>query len=114
MAKQLHVILNSHIDPVWIWDRPSGRSVWLNTMRSTVTLLEEFKDAKFTCSSTALYRWLKETDPGLFRRIVQLAEEGRWENVGGWEVQSDALISRTETPRSSLSCSLNLRWLVEK
>ncbi|MBQ6470383.1 MAG: hypothetical protein IJJ33_00235 [Victivallales bacterium] len=89
--------MNSHIDPVWIWDRPSGRSVWLNTMRSTVTLLEEFQDAKFTCSSTALYRWLKETDPGLFRRIVLLADAGRWENVGGWEVQSDALISRAET-----------------
>lgn len=96
MRKKLYVICNSHLDPVWIWNRSSGRSAWLNTMHSVVRMMHDFMDLKFTCSSSALYRWIEETDPALFRKIAALAEAKRWEIVGGWEVQSDVIISRTE------------------
>ncbi len=95
--KRLHVIANSHIDPVWLWRRSSGRTSWLNTVRSVVRIMDEQPDIKFTCSSAALYRWIDETDPGLFKRLQELVREQRWEIVGGWEVQSDAIICRPET-----------------
>ena len=93
-AKQIYAIGNSHLDPIWLWPRASGRSSMLNTVRSVVKLMEEFPDFKFSCSSADLYRWCEERDPGLFRRVVELVREGRWEPVGGWEVQSDAVITR--------------------
>jgi hypothetical protein len=43
-AKQLHVIFNTHIDPVWIWSRRSGRNAWLNSIASNVALLKENPD----------------------------------------------------------------------
>ena len=96
MKKKIYVICNSHLDPVWLWNRSSGRSAWLNTMHSVIRIMEDFPDLKFTCSASTLYRWVEETDPALFRKISAMVERNRWEIVGGWEVQSDVIISRTE------------------
>ncbi len=95
-AEKLYVIGNGHIDPVWIWRRSSGRNAWVNTVTSTVKIMEEFPMVKFSCSSAALYRWIEETEPALFRKIAKLVEAGRWEIVGAWEVQSDVILSRPE------------------
>ncbi|MBR4124678.1 MAG: hypothetical protein IKR13_00610, partial [Victivallales bacterium] len=92
----MHVIFNTHIDPVWIWSRRSGRNAWLNSIASNVTLLKENPGLKFVCSASALYRWVEECAPALFRDLQALVKEGRWELVGGWEVQSDAILSRLE------------------
>ena len=97
MPGKLYLITNSHMDPVWIWDRSSGRSSWLNTIYSTIRLMDENPDIKFSCSSASLYRWIEECDAGLFRRIAELVAAGRWEIVGGWEVQSDVMLARPET-----------------
>ena len=96
MAEKLFVISNSHLDPVWIWRRRAGRTAWINTMHSVVRTMARHPEMKFSCSSSAQYRWIEENEPGLFRAIARLIEEGRWEIVGGWEVQSDAIIARTE------------------
>ena len=94
---KLYIIANSHIDPVWIWSLSSGRSSWLNTLHSTVKIMEEYPDLKFTCSAAACFRYIEDCDPALFRKIAKLVENGRFEIVGGWEVQSDTIISRTDT-----------------
>jgi len=96
MKKRLYAICNTHLDPVWIWNRRSGRCAWLNTMHSVVRMMREFPELKFSCSAAALYRWVEETDPALFAAIAELVAARRWEIVGGWEVQSDAAISRPE------------------
>ncbi|MBR4957590.1 MAG: hypothetical protein IKZ31_07500, partial [Lentisphaeria bacterium] len=96
MAEKLFVISNSHLDPVWIWRRRSGRTAWINTMHSVVRTMARHPEMKFSCSSSAQYRWIEENEPGLFRSIARLIEQGRWEIVGGWEVQSDAIIARAE------------------
>lgn len=96
MAEKLFVISNSHLDPVWIWRRRAGRTAWINTMHSVVRTMSRHPEMKFSCSSAAQYRWIEENEPGLFRAIAKLIEQGRWEIVGGWEVQSDAIIARTE------------------
>ncbi|MCQ2396682.1 MAG: hypothetical protein MJ106_03170 [Lentisphaeria bacterium] len=97
MTERLHVICNSHLDPVWIWRRSSGRFAWLNTMHSGVRMMSRHSELKFSCSSAAQYRWIEETDQTLFENIRSLVREGRWEIVGGWEVQSDAIIAGTES-----------------
>lgn len=97
MAEKIYLITNSHLDPVWLWNRSSGRSAHLNTMHSVVRMMDEFPDLKFNCSSASLYRNIEEYDPSLFERIGELVREKRWDIVGGWEVQSDVIISRPET-----------------
>ncbi len=95
-SRKLHIITNSHIDPIWIWNRSSGRCSWNNTIATVVRMMKLYPELKFSCSASTLYRWIEETDPRLFRDISALVGEKRWEVVGGWEVQSDAIISRTE------------------
>ena len=97
MKKKLYIICNSHLDPIWLWNRSSGRSSWLNTMHSVIRIMDENPDLKFTCSSTALYRFIEEIDLALFKRIAALVKKKRWEIVGGWEVQSDVILSRPQT-----------------
>ena len=90
--KTIHLIANSHIDPVWLWNRSSGRSSWGNTMHSVVRIMKKYPEMKYSCSSSALYRWIEETDRRLFQDIKALIQEKRWEIVGGWEVQSDTIL----------------------
>ena len=65
MAEKLFVISNSHLDPVWIWRRRSGRTAWINTMHSVVRTMARHPEMKFSCSSSAQYRWIEENEPGL-------------------------------------------------
>ena len=93
-SRALSVIANAHIDPVWLWNRSSGRCSWNTTIMNAVRLMKRYPELIFTCSASTLYRWIEETDRRLFNDIRQLVKEGRWEIVGGWEVQSDVIISR--------------------
>jgi alpha-mannosidase len=88
-TKTLHLICQAHLDPVWIWPRRDGYSEALTTIGSAVSFLESEPDMRFTRSSAAVYRWIQEADPGLFRAILDLVRAGRWEVVNGWEVQPD-------------------------
>ena len=65
-------------------------------MHSVVRMMHAHPLLTFSCSTAALYRWVEDTEPALFREIAKLVEAGRWEIVGGWEVQADAIISSPE------------------
>lgn len=95
--RRLNVIANTHMDPVWLWDRSAGRNSWNSTIQSVVRMMTDFPEITFSCSTTAMYRWIEETDTGLFTEIQELVRQGRWEIVGGWEVESDTIISRYQT-----------------
>lgn len=93
----LHLICQAHLDPVWIWPRRDGVSEALTTIASAVRFLREEPDMRFTRSSTAVYQWIAEADPGLFREVQDLMAAGRWEIVNGWVVQPDCNLSLSES-----------------
>lgn len=97
--KKIHIIINSHMDPVWLWNRSIGRRAWTNTASSVLKMMRRHDEIRFTCSSSAMYRWIEETEPGMFAEIRSLVREGRWELIGGWEVQSDAITASAESIR---------------
>ena len=39
--KEVHLICNAHIDPIWQWDWPEGVSAALATFRSAADLFEK-------------------------------------------------------------------------
>ncbi len=95
-AKKLYVIGNSHMDPIWLWRLREGRSTWLNTCRSVVRIMKKYPFLKFCRSSSSCYEWVEACDPALFAEIRQLIDAGRWELVGGWVEQSDAIVTPGE------------------
>ena len=96
-GRTLHLIGNSHIDPVWLWQWPEGYEEIRATFRSALDLMEEYPELIFTCDSAAYYEWVEEVDPAMFDEIRSRVAEGRWEIVGGWWVEPDCNIPSGES-----------------
>ena len=86
--KQVHLICNAHIDPIWHWDWQEGAGAVLSTFRSAVNLAREF-DYVFCHNEAAIYKYVEEYDPGLFEEIKALVKAGKWHIMGGWYLQPD-------------------------
>ncbi|MBP5273869.1 MAG: hypothetical protein ILO36_02900 [Abditibacteriota bacterium] len=103
--KTLHMIANSHIDPVWLWDKYEGIDEVINTFRSACDRLDENPDLRFTASSVMFYKWTKELAPDVFARIKKYVAEGRWEAVGRWLVEHDVNLPLAESFDNSIRIS---------
>ncbi len=80
----VHLILNAHIDPVWLWPWAAGVDETIATCRSACDRLDANPDAIFTRGEAWGYRMVETIDPELFARIRGHVASGRWEIVGGW------------------------------
>ncbi len=87
--RQLHMIGNAHLDPVWLWPWQEGYQEARATFRSAIDRMDEYPDFVFTCDQIVLLSWVEESDPELFERIRERVAEGRWVNAGGWWVEPD-------------------------
>ena len=88
----IHMIGNSHIDPVWLWRWHEGCQVVRSTFRKVLNLMKEFPEFIFTSSSAAFYEWIENIEPEMFNEIKQMINNGRWVIVGGWWVEPDCNI----------------------
>jgi alpha-mannosidase len=88
-SRVLHMIGNSHLDPVWLWPWQEGYQEARATFKSVLERMEEYPDFVFTCDQIVLLSWVEEQDPELFERIRERVAEGRWVNAGGWWVEPD-------------------------
>ena len=86
--KEVHLICNAHIDPIWQWDWPEGASAVLSTFQSAVNLAEEI-DYVFCHNEVTVYKYVEEYAPALFKRIQELVKLGKWHIMGGWYLQPD-------------------------
>ena len=86
--KEIHLICNAHIDPIWQWDWQEGVSAVLSTFRSAVNLAREF-DYIFCHNEVTVYKYAEEYAPDLFEEIKALVKEGKWHIMGGWYLQPD-------------------------
>ena len=87
--KNIHMIGNTHIDPVWLWQKAEGMQEVKSSFASALDRLDEFPNFKFTQSSISFLAWMKENCPEQFERIRARVAEGRWEIVGGMWVEPD-------------------------
>ncbi|MBD2868794.1 alpha-mannosidase [Paenibacillus arenilitoris] len=95
--KQLYMIGNAHLDPVWLWQWQEGFQETKATFRSALDRMSESDDFIFTSSSAAMYEWVENNDPAMFEEIKQRVKEGRWHIVGGWWIQPDCNIPSGES-----------------
>ena len=93
--KKLHLICNSHIDPVWMWDWEEGLGTAISTFYQAAEFCDEF-DYIFCHNEAILYEFIEQYDPVLFARIQKLVKEGKWHIMGGWYLQPDCNIPSGE------------------
>lgn len=93
---RFHLIGNSHLDPVWLWDWREGLNEGIITCRTILRLMEEFPELTYIRGETSIYRHIQEHDRPTFDRIRELIEAGRWDVVGGTLCQPDTNLPATE------------------
>ena len=93
--KELHLICNAHLDPVWQWDWNEGAAAALATFYSAAELADEY-DYIFCHNEALLYEWIERYDPALFSRIKELVAAGKWHIMGGWYCQPDCTVPSGE------------------
>ena len=86
--KKLHLICNSHLDPVWMWDWEEGLGESISTFHQAELFCQEF-DYIFNHNEAVLYEFIEEHDPELFARIQEQVKAGKWHIMGGWYLQPD-------------------------
>ena len=86
--KEVHLICNAHLDPIWQWEWEEGAAAALSTFRSAADLADEF-DYIFCHNEVTLYKYIEEYAPALFARIKELIRIGKWRIMGGWYLQPD-------------------------
>ena len=94
--KELHLICNSHIDPVWQWDWNEGITATLATFWQAVRFSEEY-DYIFCHNESILFEWIEMYDSTLFEEITRLVKAGKWHIMGGWYIQPDCNIPAGES-----------------
>ncbi|MBQ3080403.1 MAG: alpha-mannosidase [Clostridia bacterium] len=87
--REIHLISNAHIDPVWQWEWEEGAAAAVSSFRAAADFLDEFDDYIFCHNEALLYKWVEEYEPALFSRIQAHVKSGRWRIMGGWYLQSD-------------------------
>lgn len=110
--RQVYLIGNAHIDPVWLWRKGEGMAEVLSTFRSALDRMNEFPDYVFTCACAYYYEFVADVDPDMMREIRARVTEGRWVVVGGTWVQTDMNIPCAEAfARQELYSQRTLRRL---
>ena len=94
--KELHLVCNAHLDPVWMWDWKEGASEAISTFYSAVELSDEF-DYVFCHNEVLLYEFIEKYDPALFEKIKKLVKSGKWRIMGGWYLQPDVIAPTGES-----------------
>ena len=112
MKKNVYLIGNAHLDPVWLWQWQEGFAEIKATFRSALDRMKEFDDFIFTSACGSYYMWIEQIDPAMFEEIRTRVREGRWCLVGGWFLQPDCNIPCGESfARHAL---ITQRYFLEK
>lgn len=94
--KEVHLICNAHLDPIWQWEWEEGAASALSTFRAAADLADEF-DYVFCHNEVTLYKYIEEYAPTLFARIQDLINQGKWHIMGGWYLQPDVNMPNGES-----------------
>jgi alpha-mannosidase len=108
----IHLIANSHIDPVWLWDRYEGVDEVINTFRSACDRLDEYPELKFSASSIVFYKWVEQYAPDVFERVKAHVNAGSWEITGGWLVEADCNLPTAASFHKS--AELSRRYMADR
>ncbi|WP_414565309.1 MULTISPECIES: alpha-mannosidase [unclassified Anabaena] len=109
---KIYLVGHAHLDLAWLWPVSETWRAAQNTFESVLKLQADFSELIFCHSTPALYAWVEEHRPDLFRAIQDAVAAGCWEVVGGLWVEPELnLISGESIVRQLL---YGQRYVLEK
>ncbi|HQD38937.1 MAG: alpha-mannosidase [Firmicutes bacterium] len=88
---------HSHIDVAWLWQLKHTVEKCSRTFSTVLNLMEQYPEYYFTQSQPQLYQYTKDHFPGIYAKIKEKVEEGRWEPTGAMWVEADCNVSSGES-----------------
>ncbi|MDB5082049.1 MAG: alpha-mannosidase [Chloroflexi bacterium] len=93
-----HIVTgHSHIDMAWLWPLWQTRRKASRTFSTVLKYMDEYPHYHYTQSQPQLYKYVKEDQPDLYRRIRERIAEGRWEPLGAMWIESDCNLTSGES-----------------
>lgn len=86
---KVHIVLNSHLDPVWLWDKSAGMDEVIATARTACNMLDDYPEIFITRGEAWFYDVLESCAPDVYARVKSYVADGRWQVVGNWYIQPD-------------------------
>jgi alpha-mannosidase len=87
--RQIQLLGHAHLDLAWLWEISETWDAAERTFKSVLQLQSEFPELIFCHSTPALYDWIEQNRPALFKQIQQQIAAGRWEVVAGLWVEPE-------------------------
>ncbi len=87
--RSLNLLGHAHLDLAWLWPVSETWSVAQKTFESVLNLQQEFPELTFCHTSPALYSWVEQHCPDLFKAIQKAEAAQRWEVLGGMWVEPE-------------------------
>ncbi|MCL2518544.1 MAG: glycosyl hydrolase-related protein [Oscillospiraceae bacterium] len=90
-AKSLTVlcISHAHIDMNWMWGMNETVAVTVDTFRTILNLMKEYKDFTYGQSQASVYKIIEKYAPEMIDEIKAYIHEGRWEITASQWVETD-------------------------
>ncbi len=88
---------HAHIDTAWLWPLAETRRKVIRTLSTTLRLMEDYPEYKFSFSQAVQHDWVKEMRPDLYAQIKKRVKEGRIVPVGGMWVEPDTNVPSGES-----------------
>jgi len=88
---------HAHIDTAWLWPLAETRRKVIRTISTTLRLMEDYPEYKFSFSQAVQHDWVKQMQPDLFAQMKRRVREGRIVPVGGMWVEPDTNVPSGES-----------------
>ncbi|MFN6496294.1 MAG: alpha-mannosidase [Nostoc sp. DedQUE01] len=89
LKSKIYLLGHAHLDLAWLWPVSETWNAAQNTFESVLKLQADFPELIFCHSTPALYAWIEEHRPDLFKAIQAQVAAGRWEVLGGMWVEPE-------------------------
>ena len=94
---------HAHLDMAWLWTTDETKEVAQRTFKSVLSLQQNFPALTFGHTSPALYEWIEQDNPELFKDIQNAIGLNKWELLGGMWIEPETnLVSGESLIRQSI------------
>ncbi|MEO1672983.1 MAG: alpha-mannosidase, partial [Cyanobacteria bacterium J06631_2] len=87
--RRFNLLGHAHLDMAWLWTTDETYEVAERTFKSVLDLQQDFPALTFGHTSPALYEWIEQHRPELFKSIQAAAKANKWEILGGMWIEPE-------------------------
>lgn len=95
--RKFNLLGHAHLDMAWLWTTAETYEIAQRTFTSVLNLQQDYSALTFCHTSPALYQWIEENCPDIFRAIQTSIQEGKWEALGGMWIEPEVNIISGES-----------------